>query len=295
MKYTQEQKREYFKSQLDQLKGNIEDKIRDFLENSDELKNFVAFRKQHFYNYSINNSILIYKQCPKATFVAGFKKWKELGYRVRKGEKGLSILIPLIKKVKDESGEDKKQIYGFRKGTVFDASQVEATEEAVPFPNIDVSLQATEQTFYDPEVLLEGTKRFVEQHCPVNIVEDDSLGNAMGMTDGKEVYVKSQDNSVDMSGILIHEFIHFHNHFKENRKDLSKDERETEAELGAILYGSYFNLKIDGGYKYLAMYRSQRNLEKCFDAALKTFEYILDGKLGILGLESILEKESGGK
>ena len=289
MKYTKEQKREYFKSQLEGLKIGIEDKIKDFLENSKELKEFIAFRRKHFYSYSINNSILIYKQCPKATFVAGFKKWADLGYKVRKGEKGLSILIPLIKKVEDESSENKNRIYGFRKGTVFDASQVEATEEAVPFPNIDVSLRATEETFYDPRVFLEGTKMFIEQHCSVDIVEDDFLGNAMGMTDGKKVYVKAQDNKVDMSGILVHEFLHFHNHFKENRKDLSKDERETEAELGAILYGSYFNLKIDGGYKYLAMYREQRNLEKCFDTALKTFEYILDGKLGILGLESILE------
>ena len=293
MKYTKEQKREYFKSQLEDLKMGIEDKIKDFLEDSEELKEFIAFRRKHFYSYSINNSILIYKQCPTATFVAGFRKWADLGCKVRKGEKGLSILIPLIKKVRDDSGEDKNRIYGFRKGTVFDASQIEATEEAVPFPNIDVSLQATEETFYDPEVFLEGTKRFIQQHCPVDIVKDKSLGNAMGMTDGEKIYVKAQDDTVDMSGVLVHEFVHFYNHFKDNRKDLSKDERETEAELGAILYGSYFNFKIDGGYKYLAMYRDQRELEKCFDTALQTFEYILDGYGDISGLENILDSISG--
>ena len=289
MKYTKEEKREYFKKQLETLKNGIEDKIMDFLENSDELKKFLTFRRKHFYNYSINNSILIYRQCPKATFVAGFNKWKSLGYMVRKGEKGLAILIPLIKKVKDKKGEEKNQIYGFKKGTVFDISQVDPTDLAVPFPDIDVSIKATDKTEYTPVVLLEGITRFIQQHCPVNVVEDSSLGESMGMTNGKEVYVKSQDNKVDMSSVLVHEFLHFHNHYKDNRKKLSKNEKETEAELGAILYGSYFNLSIDGGYKYLAMYRGKRDLEKCFETAISTLEYILDGRGDITGLESILE------
>ena len=289
MKYTRGQKREYFKKQLDELKGGIEDKIKDFLENSEELKQFISFRRKHFYSYSINNSILIYRQCPKATFVAGYKKWKDLGYIVRKGEKGLAILIPLIKKIKDESGEEKKQIYGFKKGTVFDVSQVDPTDGAVQFPDIDISIKATNKTEYTPEVLLEGIIRFIQQHCAVNVVEDISLGEAMGMTNGKEVYVKSQDNKVDMSSVLVHEFLHYHNHYKDNRKKLSKDEKETEAELGAILYGSYFNLSIDGGYKYLAMYRSKRDLDKCFETAVSTLEYLLDGNGDITGLESILE------
>ena len=44
---------------IDGLKENINDKIKDFLENSQELKDFIEFRRKNFYNYSIRNNILI--------------------------------------------------------------------------------------------------------------------------------------------------------------------------------------------------------------------------------------------
>ena len=43
---------------IEGLKGNINDKIKDFLENSQELKDFIDFRKKHFYNYSIETQCL---------------------------------------------------------------------------------------------------------------------------------------------------------------------------------------------------------------------------------------------
>jgi len=286
-KYSREEKREYFKRQMKELKGTIEDKITDFLENSEELKKFIDFRRQHFHSYSLNNSVLIYKQCPEASYVAGYNKWKSLGYLVRKGERGLSILIPLIKNTEDENtSTEKKVIYGFKKGTVFDISQVDPTAEAVALPNIDISIKETENTLHDPKKLLHGTRVFIEQHCPV--VESYDLDRAMGMTDGKNIYVKPTDNFVDMAGVLIHEFTHFWNHYKENRYKLTKNIKESEAELCTLIFGSYFNLDINGAYKYLSMYRKERDIGQCFETAYRTFEYIIDGSENKRGLESIL-------
>jgi hypothetical protein len=286
-KYSSEDKRSYFKAQMDQLKGTIEDKIHSFLENSEELKKFIDFRRQHFHSYSLNNSVLIYKQCPEASYVAGYNKWKSLGYSVRKGEKGLSILIPLIKNTEDEkTSTEKKVIYGFKKGIVFDLSQVEATEEAVELPNIDISIKETDNTLYDSKELLYGTRAFIEQHCPV--IESRDLDRAMGMTDGKNIYVKATDNFVDMAGVLVHEFAHFLNHYKENRYKLTKNLKESEAELCTLIFGSYFNLDINGAYKYLSMYRKERDIGQCFETAYRTFEYIIDGSENKRGLESIL-------
>ena len=73
-----------FMSIIDGLKENINDKIKDFLENSQELKDFIEFRRKNFYNYSIRNNILIYKQDKTATMIASFKRWKELGYNIKK-------------------------------------------------------------------------------------------------------------------------------------------------------------------------------------------------------------------
>ncbi len=47
-----------------------------------------------FYSYSPSNIALILTQAPEATRVAGYKKWQELGRQVRKGEKGIIILVP---------------------------------------------------------------------------------------------------------------------------------------------------------------------------------------------------------
>lgn len=282
MGYTQKDKREYFKKQLDELKDSIEDKIDDFLENSEELKRFISFRRKHFYSYSINNTLLIYKQMPQASNVAGYNKWKELGYQVKKGSKAINILIPLIRK----NNEEENKIYGFKRGNVFDFSQVESTEKDKELPSIDTSLKITKSTGISPTKLLQATEDFIEQHCKV--IETEELGSALGMTNGKEIYIKPNANRVDKAGILIHEFAHYHNHYKENRKKLTKDRKESEAEITTLLFGSFFNLNIDGTYKYLSMYRKERDLSSCFETAYKTFEYILDGKSGISGLEHFL-------
>jgi len=56
-----------------------------------------------FHRYSFGNGILIARQRPDATLVAGFNRWKELGRCVRKGEKGIAILAPMVgRKCSDE-------------------------------------------------------------------------------------------------------------------------------------------------------------------------------------------------
>ena len=45
-----------------------------------------------FYSYSFSNTVLIWFQLPKAKRVAGFKKWNELGYKIKKGSKAIRIL-----------------------------------------------------------------------------------------------------------------------------------------------------------------------------------------------------------
>jgi hypothetical protein len=286
-KYTREEKREYFKKQMEELKGTIEDKITDFIENSDELKNFIAFRRKYFYSYSLNNTLLIYKQLPEASYVTGYRKWVELGYRVKKGSKALSILIPMIKQEENKTtGESEKKIYGFKKGNVFDLSQVEATEHAQELPSVDISIKVTKDTVYKPGALLGATRQFIEQHCPV--IDSDNLGEAMGMTDGKNIYIKPTRNKIDMTGVMVHEFSHYHNHFGDNRKELSKNLKESEAELTTLIFGSYFNLNIEGAYNYLGMYRKERDLAACCEKAYKTFDYIIDGSENTIGLEQIL-------
>jgi len=57
-----------------------------------------------FHTYSFNNTLLIYAQRPESTAVAGYEAWKTLGRQVDKGERGIQILAPVIRKVtKDQA------------------------------------------------------------------------------------------------------------------------------------------------------------------------------------------------
>ena len=86
----------------------------------------------HFHSYSFRNQVLIAFQHPGATRVAGFRRWLDLGYAVRKGERGISILAPCPPSKKKlrrwrEAGanpDDKPRTF-FRLVKVFDRSQVD--------------------------------------------------------------------------------------------------------------------------------------------------------------------------
>jgi len=82
--------------------------------------------QRRFHHYSFRNVMLIFQQRPGATRVAGYGVWKSLGRQVKKGEKGLCILAPMVGQ--DAQGE--KAVRGFRDAYVFDISQTEG--EALP-------------------------------------------------------------------------------------------------------------------------------------------------------------------
>ena len=272
-----------FMNIIEGLKGNINDKIKDFLENSQELKNFIDFRKKHFYNYSIRNTVLIYKQDRSASIVAGFKKWKELGYNIKKGAKAIKILVPLITN-REKEGKDEKYVYGYKYANVFDIKSTVPTDKAVELPTIDTRMKRGNSQYRITE-LFKRSKEIVEQYIPVEVIDELE---AKGMTDGEKIYIR-KDRYAAMSGTLMHEFTHYLNHFdEENIK--STNQEEVEAEVGAMLYGSYFNLDISGKYKYIALWKSEKvRLDEAFDVALSSFEQFLYGFNDKKGLIDLLE------
>ena len=49
-----------------------------------------------FHTYSFGNIMLIARQKPDATNVAGLRAWNSLGRFVKRGEKGIFILAPMV-------------------------------------------------------------------------------------------------------------------------------------------------------------------------------------------------------
>jgi antirestriction protein ArdC len=90
---------------------------------SERLLRYLDFAAR-FHHYSRGNQLLIIEQRPDATRIASYKKWQELGYQVAKGETGIRILAPSIKKHKDETDEEERAVTGFVAVSVFDVSQL---------------------------------------------------------------------------------------------------------------------------------------------------------------------------
>jgi len=96
-----------------------------------------------FHNYSFGNIMLIARQKPQATNVAGIRTWNSLGRFVKRGEKGILILAPMVgnrRSRQNEIGTDidtdnaaderkaESQLFGFRAVYVFDISQTKGKE-----------------------------------------------------------------------------------------------------------------------------------------------------------------------
>jgi hypothetical protein len=84
-----------------------------------------------FHNYSFGNILAIARQRPTAIRVAGIRAWNELGRFVRKGEKGIQILAPMVGYRRRRDAAEQEQntnqdakpapmLIGFRAVYVFD-------------------------------------------------------------------------------------------------------------------------------------------------------------------------------
>ena len=85
-----------------------------------------------FHTYSFGNVMLIARQKPDASNVAGIRTWNSLGRFVKRGEKGILILAPMVgyRRLRQEETaadiatdakeERKQQLVGFRAVYVFE-------------------------------------------------------------------------------------------------------------------------------------------------------------------------------
>ena len=123
---TTEQAKQLSESALNRLMAALEQG------HSAALKQYLAVMSR-FRKYSWTNCLLICSQFPAATFVGGFHFWLKLGRHVRKGEKGIAILAPMVGRKRssgDEELEENEQtrVFGFKACHVFDVSQTDGRD-----------------------------------------------------------------------------------------------------------------------------------------------------------------------
>ncbi|MBQ3210155.1 MAG: hypothetical protein IJB09_01500, partial [Oscillospiraceae bacterium] len=121
-----------------ELTDKLEAGVKEVFE-SEQYKNYLKAMSK-FHSYSFGNVMLILMQCPNASLVAGFHKWKkDFGRTVKKGEHGIMILAPCPQKKfidrEIEKPDGTKEIESvlvvrqrFKVAYVFDVSQTEGRE-----------------------------------------------------------------------------------------------------------------------------------------------------------------------
>jgi antirestriction protein ArdC len=189
---------------------------------SEQYKEFLKFSAS-FYNYSLNNQLLIWAQKPTATYVAGFNAWKKLGRSVKKGEKGIQILAPLrIKATRfndDIEEEETKEFNRYRVTYVFDVSQTEG--EAIPNIHEFVKTVDGETELYE---MVKNISPF-----PVSELADCEGADGYYNLITKEIKISSKNPTSHRLLTLIHEIAHGLLH-GDRKTSPNKTIREVEAE-----------------------------------------------------------------
>ncbi len=107
------------------LLASLEQAVAD-VQDSDGFKAYLRMAAK-FHSYSFGNVLLIASQRPEATRVAGYRTWHALGRYVRKGEKGIAIVVPYRSIRDNDAGETEERVW-FGTGYVFDISQTDGEE-----------------------------------------------------------------------------------------------------------------------------------------------------------------------
>lgn len=187
-----------------------------------------------FHRYSFHNVMLIYTQKDDASNVAGFHAWRKLGRFVKKGEKGILILAPMIFKREQEtvsSDEESQSYLRFKAAYVFDISQTDGDS----LPDF-----ATVQG--DPSTHLESLKQFVADRS-IALEYSESISPARGVSKGGSIALLPGLSPAEEFSTLAHELAHEMLHRDERRSQTDKTIRETEAEAVAFVVSQSIGLE----------------------------------------------------
>jgi hypothetical protein len=231
------------------------DKLREELKEgkSERLKEYLKIISS-FRNYSFYNTILIFIQMKDARIVAGFRKWNELGYKIKKGSNAIRILAPRIYKYYIEKGipiyiknnndvprdkEIEEGIYYFGVN-VFDISQTEKTENAKViiedyFYNIGNDFK---DKYLDLVNVIRGKGIIVK--------EEELINGAQGYaTKERKITIKKSNDYNNKLLTLIHEWAHIIIHIEGKREYFEFDikDKEVQAESISYIIGNYYGLK----------------------------------------------------
>ena len=208
-----------------------------------------------FHNYSFGNILAIARQRPTATRVAGIRTWNELGRFVKRGEKGIQILAPIIghrrrreaAEQEPNASQDAKpapMLIGFRAVYVFDHSQT----EGVDLPEFDHNVSGEVGAHRDRLVTFLNSQN-------IKLEFNEKIAPALGVSYGGRIALLPGQSKAEEFTTLVHETAHELLHKTERRTMTTATVRETEAEAVAFIVGQAVGLEMGtASSDYIQMY-----------------------------------------
>lgn len=253
-----------------ELTDKLEAGVKEVFE-SEQYKNYLKAMSK-FHSYSFGNVMLILMQCPNASLVAGFHKWKkDFGRTVKKGEHGIMILAPCPQKKfidrEIEKPDGTKEIESvlvvrqrFKVAYVFDVSQTEGRE----LPSYGVDKLTGDVQNYDEFY------KAIESVAPVPVELRPATDHSEGCYNHKEqkIYINEGLSQVQTISVMIHEASHailqalpVENGEITGKHEKDRRTREVEAESVAYVVCQHFGIETgDSSFAYVTSWSKNKEL-----------------------------------
>ena len=208
-----------------------------------------------FHKYSFGNILTIARQRPTASHVAGIRAWNELGRFVKRGEKGIQILAPMIGYRRRRDGAEQEQttnqdakpapmLIGFRAVYVFDIGQTEGAD----LPEFDRTISGEVGGERDRLIAFLAAQN-------IKLEFNEKIAPALGVSYGGKIAILPGQSKAEEFTTLVHETAHELLHRAERRTFTTQTIRETEAEAVAFIVGQAIGLEMGtASSDYIQMY-----------------------------------------
>ncbi len=191
--------------------------------------------QSRFHHYSYRNAMLVHLQRPSASQVAGFRAWRKLGRSVRKGEKAIWILAPMLSH--RDGDDDEAVVRGFKFVPVFDVTQTDGRA----LPSVCDRLVGD-----DPDDVFPAL-RAVGESLGFHVVDHDFDGSVNGDCSHLErrIRIELRNSPLQRVKTLAHELAHALLHAEVEDRSVA----ELEAESVAYVVCQALGLET-GGYSF---------------------------------------------
>jgi hypothetical protein len=202
--------------------------------------------------YSFNNALLIRMQCPHTQAVAGYKRWQELGYQVKRGATAIWLRAPWLRKETDPlTGEIVNRLIGYFPVAVFPFELTVEFEEGKQLPD---PLQPPTGADFE-HLYICWTRRLTTLYgikC-----SEMHIGRVYGMASPTSIRINARMDFPQKAAALMHETAHIlAGHHKSGK---SLQQREMEVESATYVLCRMLGVEHPAAADYLINYQVEPN------------------------------------